>query len=256
MRDRSLSGYLVDQVPWAEAADGTATFVLDGEEGRHAAAVRRVRRGERVMVADGAGHWIIGEVVAVMGRDRVELLVTNGGFEAPAQPQITVVQALPKGDRGPLAVELLTEVGVDQIVPWQAVRCITKWSPDKAEKGQQRWQRVAHEAAKQSRRVWQPTVAPLASTSEVIRMCEGAPLALACHEHLATEPLVGVLDTQSVPSEVLIVIGPEGGLTEEESEEFVAAGARLVGLGPEVLRTSSAGAVAAAVVMSRTPRWR
>lgn len=256
MRDRSLSGYLVPEVPWTDAADGTAIFVLDGEEGRHAAAVRRVRVGEKVVVADGAGHWISGEVTAVRARDRVELLVTAGGFEPPARPRVTVVQALPKGDRGPLAVELLTEVGVDTIVPWQAARCVTRWSMDKAEKGQQRWQRVAHEATKQSRRVWQPTVAPLATTADAVQLCRAAPLALACHEHLATEPLVEVLDGELIPDEVIIVIGPEGGLTDEETEQFTAVGAHLVGMGPEVMRTSTAGAVAAAVVMSRTGRWQ
>lgn len=255
MRDRSLSGYLVEHVPWARAAEGTATYVLDGEEGRHAATVRRVRRGELLMVTDGAGHWITGEVVAVAGRERVELQVTGGGFEPPSHPQVSVVQALPKGDRGPLAVELLTEVGVNRIVPWQASRCVTRWTSDRAEKGQQRWQRVAHEATKQSRRVWQPVVAPLVSTEDVVRLCGSAPLALACHEHRATEPLAGVLDSADVPAEVLIVIGPEGGLTEEETAGFVSAGARLVGMGPEVMRTSTAGAVAAAVVMSRTARW-
>lgn len=255
MRDRSLSGYLVPEITWAEVGEGN-TFLLDGDEGRHAAAVRRVRAGEQMMVADGQGHWITGEVLAVPGRDRVELLVVAGGYEPPSQPQITVVQALPKGDRGPLAVELLTEVGVDTIVPWQAARCVARWSGDKAEKGQQRWQRVAHEATKQSRRVWQPAVLPLVNTDEVAQLCSQAQLALACHEHLATTALVEVLDTAPVVADVLIVIGPEGGLTDEESNRLVAAGAHLVGMGPEVLRTSTAGAVAAAVVMSRTSRWR
>ena len=256
MRDRSLSGYLVPEVPWTSAADGTTTFVLEGDEGRHAAAVRRVRQGEQVMVTDGAGHWIAGEVLAVTGRDRVDLLVTAGGFEPPARPHVTVVQALPKGDRGALAVELLTEVGVDTIVPWQADRCVTRWSADKAAKGQQRWQRVSHEATKQSRRVWQPSVAPLASTDEVVQRCRTAPLALVCHEHQATEPLVDALDAEPSAEEVLIVIGPEGGLTDEETSLFTEAGAHLVGMGPEVMRTSTAGAVAAAVVMSRTGRWQ
>lgn len=261
MRDRSLSGYLVDHVPWAEVASA-ATFVLDGDEGRHAASVRRVRPGEQLMVTDGAGHWVTGEVVALVGRDRVELLLTGGGFEPPSHPQVTVVQALPKGDRGPLAVELLTEVGVDQIVPWQAKRCVTRWSAgqagkaDKAEKGQQRWQRVAREATKQSRRVWQPNVSTLATTDQVAALCASFPLALACHEHQATEPLVNALDAAAVSEQVLIIIGPEGGLTDDETHQFVAAGARLVGMGPEVMRTSTAGAVAAAVVMSRTGRWQ
>lgn len=256
MRDRSLSGYLVPDVPWSDAAEGSATFVLDGEEGHHAAAVRRVRRGENVMVSDGAGHWITGEVLAVAGRNEVELLVTAGGFEPAPQPLITVVQALPKGDRGPLAVELLTEVGVDTVIPWQASRCVTRWSADKAAKGQARWQRVAHEATKQSRRVWQPAVAPLATTQEVVELCRTAPLALACHEHLSTEPLVEVLESRPLPAEVVIIIGPEGGLTDDETGLFTDAGARLVGMGPEVMRTSTAGAVAAAVVMSRTGRWK
>lgn len=256
MRDRSLSGYLVDEVPWAQAAESAATFVLEGDEGRHAASVRRVRTGEQLMVTDGVGHWVTGEVVRVAGRDQVELLLTGGGYEPPARPHVTVVQALPKGDRGPLAVELLTEVGVDRIVPWQAERCVTRWSAERADKGRHRWQRVAHEATKQSRRVWQPEVAPLATTAEVAAMCSASPLALACHEHQATEPLVDVVSPLEVPDEALIIIGPEGGMTDAETNQFVAAGAHLVGMGPEVMRTSTAGAVAAAVVMSRTGRWQ
>lgn len=265
VRDRSLAGNLVAAIP------DSGTFTLTGEEGRHSVSVRRVRVGEDLMITDGRGAWATGRVVSVTGRDTVELEILERGWEAPGSPAVTVVQALPKGDRGPLAVELLTEVGVERIVPWQASRCVSRWTDrnrgasgqaSKADKGQQRWQRVACEAAKQSRRVWVPEVTPLADTATAAQLCQEAALALVCHE-MADEPLPDVLDevfggsasAAGGAGAIVIVVGPEGSLTEEETEELVAAGGRLAGMGPTVMRTSSAGAVASAVVMARSGRW-
>lgn len=269
----------------------SGSITLTGEEGRHAVSVRRMRQGESLMITDGRGTWAIAQVQSVRGRDTVELQVLDSGWEAPATPAVTVVQALPKGDRGPLAVELLTEVGVDRIVPWQAARCVSRWTAgsndagDKADKGRQRWQRVAQEAAKQSRRVWVPEVAALADTHHVAKLCSEASLAVVCHE-MADQPLtdaidqaLGDIETSRVRSAssgtepttddadgidaggidaggIVIVIGPEGSITEEEMQVLRAAGGRLAGMGPTVMRTSSAGAVAAAVVMARSGRWR
>ena len=226
-------------------------IVLDGPEGHHAAAVRRLRAGERADLTDGAG-LLVECVVAEAGRDSLVLEATARHRVPAPDPRIVVVQALPKGDRGELAVETMTEVGVDVIVPWAASRCVTRWRPERRDKALGRWRSTAREAAKQARRSWLPEVTDLATTGQAAERVAGAALAVVLHEE-ARRPLSGV----EVPAtgDILLVVGPEGGLTDEEVGEFEAAGAVPALLGPTVLRTSTAGVAAAAVLMGRTGRW-
>jgi 16S rRNA (uracil1498-N3)-methyltransferase len=165
---------------------------------------------------------------------------------------VTVVQALPKGDRGELAVEVLTEIGAARIVPWASARSVAVWKGERAAKSQAKWQSTAREAAKQARRAWHPDVPPLATTDEVAALIGSADLAVVLHEG-ASEPLGAI----AVPDagEIVVVVGPEGGLTDDEVSGFVAAGAVAVRLGDEVLRTSTAGVAAVAALLSRTGRW-
>jgi 16S rRNA (uracil1498-N3)-methyltransferase len=214
------------------------SVLLDGPEGRHAALVKRLRVGEPVDLVDGLGTRATGTITETT-RDTVTVEVVSRSLEPAPTPRLTVVQALAKGDRGELAVELMTEVGVDVIVPWAASRCIAKWT----DKSLQRWRTTAQEAAKQSRRAWFPTVADVASTAEVAAM----PGLLLLHEE-ATVPLSAV----DLAGDVVLVVGPEGGISPEELD---ALGGTPVRLGPTVLRTSTAGAAAAAVISSRTARW-
>ncbi|WP_106398211.1 16S rRNA (uracil(1498)-N(3))-methyltransferase [Actinocorallia populi] len=225
--------------------------VLEGAEGRHAATVQRLRVGEEVVLTDGEGGRGLCSVVSA-GRDRLELEVLERRDEPPPSPRITVVQALPKGERGELAVEVMTEAGVDGIVPWSASRSITQWRPERREKALGRWRNAAREAAKQSRRSRFPVVADLAATARVAELLERAELALVLHEE-AAEPLSAV-PVEGV-GEIVLVVGPEGGVSPEELEVFTRAGARPVLLGPTVLRTSTAGVAAASVLMARTGRW-
>jgi 16S rRNA (uracil1498-N3)-methyltransferase len=227
------------------------TLRLDGPEGRHAATVRRLQPGEAVVVTDGRGRRHAG-LVAAVGRDTVDIAVSEVSVVAAPSPRIVVVQALPKGDRGELAVELLTEVGVDEIVPWQAERCVTQWRGEKAAKATEKWRATARESTKQSRRSWAPVVADLASTREVCARLATAALAVVLHE-TATEPLAEVSPPPS--GEVVLVIGPEGSLSDAELAAFLEAGADVRRIGESVMRTSTAGAVAAAVLLSRSPRW-
>jgi len=229
----------------------TGSVVLAGPEGRHAAKVRRLRVGELVDVADGTGalaHCVVTAVAA----ESLTLDVTALGTVPPPEPAFTVVQALPKGDRGELAVEVLTEVGVDVIVPWQASRSVTKWSGPRGERSAQRWALHAQEAAKQARRPRVPTVAPLATTAAVSDRLAAAALAIVLHEG-ASDPLATVM----LPStgEVVLVVGPEGGIDEAELATFAQAGALTSRLGPEVLRTSTAGVAALSALLARTSRW-
>ncbi|MFF0787825.1 16S rRNA (uracil(1498)-N(3))-methyltransferase [Streptomyces spiralis] len=228
-------------------------FVLDGPEGRHAVSVKRLRTGEEVVLTDGRGRWAEGVVRAAEGKDR--LVVTDLETlheEPPESPRITVVQALPKGDRGELAVETMTEVGVDAVVPWQASRCVTLWKGERGLKALGKWRATAREAGKQSRRVRFPQVADAATTRQVAALLAEADFAAVLHES-GEEPLARAeLPTEG---EIVLVVGPEGGVSPEELAVFEEAGAKAYVLGRTVLRTSTAGTAAAALLMGRTGRW-
>lgn len=233
----------------AEGSSG-GLLVLDGPEGRHAATVRRVAVGESVDLADGRGTRVSCTVVG-LGQDLVRLQVVSRVVEPEPSPRLVLVQAIAKGDRGELAVELATEVGVDEVVPWSAERCVVKWEGARGERSLGRWQSTAREAGKQSRRARHPVVGPWLDTLALLDRVAAA-TTLVLHEQ-ATEPLA----TTPLPAdgEVLLVVGPEGGITDKELRRLTAAGGRPVRLGSSVLRTSTAGAAAAAVVSARTSRW-
>ena len=222
--------------------------VLDGPEGRHAATVKRLRPGEAVLLGDGCGV-LAPAVVACVGRDVVELTVTERTVVPAPSPRVVVAQALVKGERGELAVELATEAGVDALVPWTAARCVARWAGDK---GLARWQRTAREAAKQARRAWVPSVAAPVSTRELAARVAAADCALVLHE-AATTALAEV--ELPAAGEVLLAVGPEGGITDDELGLLTAAGAQAVRLGPEVLRASTAAAVALGALGVLTGRW-
>jgi 16S rRNA (uracil1498-N3)-methyltransferase len=204
-----------------------------------------------VAVTDGRGTTVTATVTETGKRRLVASADRVDTVPEPA-PAFTVVQALPKGDRGELAVELLTEVGVASVVPWAAGRSVAVWRGERVDKGLARWRATAREAAKQSRRAWFPAVADLATTDDVVSLVRGATLALVLHEE-ADQRLaaVEVPDTGTV----VLVVGPEGGLTDDEVSALQTAGGHAVRLGSEVLRTSTAGVVATAALLARTPRW-
>jgi len=233
------------------SAAAGSTVLLDGAEGRHAAVVRRLAAGEDVDLTDGAGV-LLHSVVESAGRDGLVCRVLVRTQTPAPQPRLVVVQALAKGDRGELAVQSCTEVGVDEIVPWAAARSITRWRGERADKALAKWRGAAREAAKQSRRPIHPVVSGPASTREVADLVRAADLGLVLHE--AAGESLGEVDVPEL-GEVVLVVGPEGGVAPEELGAFREAGAHLVRLGPSVLRTSTAGAVAAGVVLSRTARW-
>ncbi|WP_326599105.1 16S rRNA (uracil(1498)-N(3))-methyltransferase [Streptomyces sp. NBC_01803] len=239
--------------PGSLAAAGVGgTIALDGPEGRHAVSVRRLRVGEAVVLTDGEGGGAFGAVAAVEGRDRLVVTVTEVRHEPPPRPVLTVVQALPKGDRGELAVETMTETGVDAVVPWAASRCVTRWKGERGEKALAKWRATAREAAKQSRRLRVPDVTAPMTTRQVARTLSAAAFAAVLHES-GTEPL----STAPLPAdgEIVLVVGPEGGVSPEELAAFAAAGAKAYRLGPTVLRTSTAGTAATAMLLARTGRW-
>jgi 16S rRNA (uracil1498-N3)-methyltransferase len=225
--------------------------VLSGPEGRHAAAARRLRPGERVDVADGAG--LIAECAVAAHRPHGLELAVRARRQVPRpDPLITVVQAIPKGDRGELAVAEMTEVGVDRIVPWAAARCVAVWRGERGLRSLARWRAAAREAAKQSHRAWMPEVTGVAAAADVAAAAAAADCAVLLDPG-AAERLAALQPPRS--GGLLVIVGPEGGITGEESAAFRAAGATARRLGPTVLRASTAGTVAAAVLLSRTGRW-
>jgi 16S rRNA (uracil1498-N3)-methyltransferase len=239
--------FLVDALPAGER------YTLDGAEGHHAAAVQRLRAGETLVLADGRGGTASAEVTAV-GRSSLDLRVTGRRYADPPDPRLAVVQGIAKGDRGELAVQAMTEAGVDEIVPWAASRSVAQWRGERGDKARAKWVATAREAAKQARRPWLPVISgdPDCSTKRVAARVGAAAAAFVLHEE-ATDRLSAV--KLPAAGEVLLVVGPEGGISDAELGAFVAAGASAVRLGAEVLRTSTAGVAALAVLSVRLNRW-
>jgi 16S rRNA (uracil1498-N3)-methyltransferase len=247
-----------------------AVFVLDGAEGRHAGVVQRRRAGERIDVVDGSGTRVHA-VIEHVERDTVTVRVESVDVEPAPSPRLVLVQALAKGDRDELAIEAATEVGADAIVPWQAERSVVVWRGDRAEKSRARWVATVRAAAKQSRRAWLPDVEAVVDTrglvTRVAEVVSSGGVALVLHEEATaslgtvalpepSEPGPAVTDAAVLsPVDVLVVVGPEGGISDAELARIVDAGAQAVRLGPHVLRTSTAGPIALALLCERSGRW-
>ena len=242
--------FLVDAAGWLSAAVGDEVEVA-GAEGRHAVAVVRLRAGETVLL--GGGGRRAEATVTHTGRDTFAARLATVVDEPEPDPRFVLVQALAKGGRDEQAVETATELGVDEIVPWSSARGVVVWrGREREERGRQRWESVCVAASKQSRRARVPVVAVPASTAAVVERLSSAALPLVLHES-ATQPLSRV----ELPAhgDVVLVVGPEGGITDAELETLTAAGGRPVRLGPEVLRSSTAGPAALAVLVAAA-RWR
>ena len=237
--------FLVDDV----AAGDSIT--LTGTEAHHAAVVRRVRVGEEVTVGDGRGVWLVGQVEDVAPK-RVTVRVIARREIAAASPRLVLVQALAKGDRDELAVQAATELGVDEVVPWQAARSVSRWTGDKIAKGLARWSTIVREAAKQAHRAWVPPVTAPVTTAQLAARGGARLLVL---EPTAAVPLSRVVVDADDPRELVLVVGPEGGIAPEELDALAASGAELVRLGDTVLRTSTAGPAALALLNARLERW-
>ncbi|MGE2714890.1 16S rRNA (uracil(1498)-N(3))-methyltransferase [Mycolicibacterium litorale] len=243
--------FYVDAVP-----EPGQLAVVDGDEGFHAASVRRTRAGEHLDLGDGAGavaHCVVEEVA----KGRLTARVLDRRIVAPPTPVVTVVQAIPKSERSELAVELATEAGADAVLAWQSARCVARWDGPKVDKGLRRWRSVARSAARQSRRVHIPPVDGVVTTAELVRrvtsdVADGATV-LVLHES-ATAPLTGLSLAEA--RAVTLIVGPEGGIADDEVEALTAAGAVAVRLGPTVLRTSTAAAVGLGALGVLTPRWQ
>ncbi|WP_433301969.1 16S rRNA (uracil(1498)-N(3))-methyltransferase [Actinoplanes sp. CA-030573] len=239
--------FLVDDLPTGPSC------ALAGPEGHHAATVQRLRAGERLILADGRGGSAAATVTAV-GKGAVELAVGGRSFQPAPSPRLVVAQGIAKGDRGELAVQAMTEIGVDEILPWAASRAVAQWRGDRGARSREKWVATAREAAKQARRAWLPAVGgdPDCSTKQIAARLTGAAAAFVLHEEATVRLATAALPREG---EIVLVVGPEGGISDAERETFEQAGAVAVRLGREVLRTSTAGVAALSVLCARLDRW-
>ncbi|GLJ60180.1 ribosomal RNA small subunit methyltransferase E [Microbacterium barkeri] len=223
---------------------------LTGAEAHHAASVRRVRVGEEVTVTDGRGAWLAGTCESVSPQ-RVVVRIASRQDLPPQSPRLVLVQALAKGDRDELAVQAATELGIDEVVPWQAARSVSRWQGPKAEKGRARWASIVREAAKQAHRAWIAEVSPIATTAQVAERAASARVLVLDPSAPAALTSIDVDDAR----DLVLVVGPEGGIAPDELERLAAAGAERVRLGDTILRTSTAGPAALAVLNAKLGRW-
>lgn len=240
--------HFVDETVELEGAGDQV--VLSGAEAHHAASVRRVRAGEAVTIANGRGAWLSGSVAHADPKTVAIRIDARADVAAPTQ-RILLAQALAKGDRDELAVQTATELGIDGIVPWQAARSVSRWQGPKAEKGRARWQTIAREAAKQSHRAWIPAVESVSTVRALASRAAEADV-------VVLDPWADVSLTArgaATDRDVVLVVGPEGGIAPEELDALEEAGAHRVRLGEHVLRTSTAGPAALAVLNAQARRW-
>lgn len=253
-----------DLTPALESLSVGDSATLGGAEGRHAASVRRIGAGEWVDVVDGLG---LRATCEVSGSDKstLSLIVRELVYEDAPSPEVILVQALAKGGRDEAAVEICTEIGIDRVVPWASQRAIVQWKGPKAEKGRAKWEGVARAAAKQSRRAYVPVVEDVKDSRElaswVASLIGEAGVAFVCHEE-ATESLGAALariqessEEGALPARITLIVGPEGGIGPEETAQLLDAGARTIGLGDNVLRSSTAGAVALTLIRAAAGKF-
>jgi 16S rRNA (uracil1498-N3)-methyltransferase len=226
---------------YLESATVGDSITLEGDEAKHAVTVARTRVGERIAIGNGRGLIVSGTVSSL---DPFALTADEVRVEPAPDPQLWLVQALAKGDRDELAVQAATELGVSGVIPWAAERSVSRWEGAKLEKGRLRWEAIVREASKQSIRAWTPAVEPLATTKQI----SGFVLDPTASVALSAVPL-------PLSGRIALIVGPEGGISPRELEMLEQQGSTRVRLGPEILRTSTAGPAAIAVLNARLGRW-
>ena len=239
-----LTLFLIDKI------EDSNLIEIAGDEAHHAIKVLRITVGEEILISDGAGNWVRASVENIEKKS-FTAKVLERGFQSEKSPRLIVVQGLPKSDRVKDAIEILVESGVDLIIPWQADRSISKWRQDSLDK----WQSAAVAATKQSRRFRKPEIIDGLSLSQLLEIESENSVVLVMHESATTKLSEVVTSKFSGMSEIIIVIGPEGGISDSELAVLEGAGAHIVGLGPEVFRSAHAGGAALSAVSALIGRW-
>ncbi|MCC3269181.1 16S rRNA (uracil(1498)-N(3))-methyltransferase [Arthrobacter gengyunqii] len=240
------------------AAGVGSIFVLEGAEAHHAVAVKRLAPGESVDIVDGAGRRLTGSVIAA-DPARLELSVESVAEENEAADTLMLVQALAKGGRDEQAIEAATELGADRVIPWQSERSIVRWRADKAAKGQAKWQGILTAAAKQSRRSQVPVAEEMLDSKALVSRLKDVDLVLVLHEEADGALVPALAEARrrcgGRPLSIAVVVGPEGGISGAEVEQLRSSGAVAVRLGRHIMRSSTAGPAALAVLNSALGRW-
>jgi 16S rRNA (uracil1498-N3)-methyltransferase len=241
--------YLNEAIDTAQPGD---TVGIAGGEVRHAVTVSRVAVGDPLTIGNGRGLVVHGTVVTAEHTE-LAIVVESATTLEQTEPAIILVQALAKGDRDEMAVQASTELGVDVVVPWSASRSISRWEGAKVAKGIARWHAIVREASKQSVRAWVPDVLDLVNTAALAKL--SGPTRMLVLEPTAEQALSTLELSPDESQDLTLVVGPEGGIAPHELDALVAAGATLVRLGDSVLRTSTAGPAAIAVLSAKLGRW-
>ena len=222
--------------------------VLENEEAHHAIKVLRLNTGEVIKISDGVGNWVSGPIVEIAKKELFISITERGEIQA-SKPELVLVQAITKSDRNKEMLELAVEAGVDRIIPWQSERSISKWQSD----SEQKWQVGIKQSCKQARQVKLPQLMQVMSTSEVIKSISEGGFGIVFHEESSTK--FSDLTIPNSRSSVYLVIGPEGGISEQELLSFQNNGSKVVRLGDTVLRSAHAGFAALSAVQTKLGRW-
>ena len=237
-----LSLFFVDQL-------GTgSTQELSGDDGHHAVAVMRLAVGEQIKIADGSGNWVSGTITEV-GKKNLKIDVAQRGSAQAGKPELVVVQAVTKSDRTKEMLELLTVGGADQIIPWQAERCISKWQSDSSSK----WLLLIKEAAKQARRVKLPVLSDEVTTNQLLKLFKDSDKVVILHEDASMG--ISQINLSKDADRIILIIGPEGGISDSEILQLEGAGAVSARMGDLVLRSAHAGFAALSAIQTSIGRW-
>ena len=237
-----LSLFFVDQL-----STGT-TQELSGDEGHHAVKVMRLQIGEQIKIADNLGNWVSGAITEV-GKKSLKIDISERGNAGHLKPELILVQAVTKSDRTKEMLELLTVAGADQIIPWQAQRCISKWQSDSTDK----WLTTIKESAKQARRVKLPVLSDAVTTNQLLKLFQVNDQVIVLHE--SAQANFSQIKFVESTQRIFIVIGPEGGISEEEIALLASANAVVVQMGQNVLRSAHAGFAALSGIQTLIGRW-
>ena len=237
-----LSLFFVDQI------SSGSTQELSGDEGHHAVKVMRLQIGEQIKIADNLGNWVSGAITEV-GKKSLKINVSERGNAEHLKPELILVQAVTKSDRTKEMLELLTVAGADQIIPWQAQRCISKWKSDSTDK----WLTTIKESAKQARRVKLPVLSDAVTTNQLVKLFQAEDQIIVLHE--SAQLNLSQFNFVEYTKRILIVIGPEGGISEEEIAQLTSAKAVVVRMGENVLRSAHAGFAALSGIQTLIGRW-
>ena len=222
--------------------------VLENEEAHHAIKVLRLNIGEVIKISDGVGNWVSGPIVEIAKKELFISITERGEIQA-VKPELVLVQAITKSDRNKEMLELAVEAGVDRIIPWQSERSISKWQSD----SEQKWQVGIKQSCKQARQIRLPQLMQVMSTAEVIKRIGEGGFGIVFHEEESTK--FSELTIPNSQSSVYLVIGPEGGISEQELLSFQNNGSKVVRLGDTVLRSAHAGFAALSAVQTKLGRW-